>query len=285
MAPLARTLATMHRSILVVASTVLLPTTIIGCRMLGAGGSAPTSAPTDTARLRLTQEQTDCCYMEGQVSFATIRDLWGRDVAHRAFEQMGDVFPVLDLELRPGRYRVETYQRPCSGNCGMLDAPTDRCSLSIDLKSGETWFLTTSFAPGRGCKTTRTETAPSPSVPDRFALREAYPSCGEDLSIWLPADADPRMLEGIGGNGIRACFVQANADGRTAEFSAYERTDDSEAEDYVVYRTNADRSVDVFRPDSGDSTNTRWSWMHCAGLTPTGADGFALEGCAEPVIE
>ena len=30
--------------------------------------------------------------------------------------------------LSPGRYRVISYQRPCDGNCGLLDPPTDRCA-------------------------------------------------------------------------------------------------------------------------------------------------------------
>ena len=33
--------------------------------------------------------------------------------------------------LQPGFYRLVSFQRPCDGNCGLLDPPTDQCSSEI----------------------------------------------------------------------------------------------------------------------------------------------------------
>ena len=58
------------------------------------------------------------------------------------------------LRLPAGVYRVSSWLRPCSGNCGLLDPPTDRCSRRIRLlphKSESVRALITVRRPGRDC--------------------------------------------------------------------------------------------------------------------------------------
>lgn len=59
--------------------------------------------------------------------------------------------PTKILRLRPGRYRVSSWQRPCDGNCGFLDPPTDRRSAPFRVVSARRLHATIRVSPGRGC--------------------------------------------------------------------------------------------------------------------------------------
>jgi hypothetical protein len=105
-----------------------------------------------TARLRIHQRQTSCCYIEGQVSYLIVRDEDGNVVAKREFSGIRPHRPAVDVHLAPGRYVVTSYQRPCDGNCGYLDPPTDRCRQAVTLGADDDVVLTVEFAPGEGCQ-------------------------------------------------------------------------------------------------------------------------------------
>ena len=227
-----------------------------------------------TGHLRITQHQTSCCYTEGQVSFLTVRNASGREVVNREFQAINPILPVVDLWLSIGSYNVESYQRPCDGNCGSLDAVTDQCNLQIDVAAGAKVFLTASFAPGEGCSIEQTETALQSPVPDLFAFREPYEDCGLDFSLEMVGD--------VPGQG-RTCFAEANAGGRAAELSAYQAGATPGSPDFIVYRTNADRSVDVFLPNLGRESDGPWRHYVCSGLRPDAVQGFALDGCTDPI--
>jgi len=55
------------------------------------------------------------------------------------------------LRLEPGSYRVISFQRPCDGNCGYLDSPTDKCSRKIEAKADGLIEATVRLSPGEGC--------------------------------------------------------------------------------------------------------------------------------------
>ena len=55
------------------------------------------------------------------------------------------------VRLEPGSYRLVSFQRPCDGNCGYLDPPTDRCSREIEAKAGARVEATVRLTPGQGC--------------------------------------------------------------------------------------------------------------------------------------
>lgn len=232
---------------------------------------ATTTTPT-TGRLRITQHQTSCCYTEGQTSFLTVRDASGAEVAHREFQAINPILPVVDLELPTGTYDVESYQQPCGGICRSSDPTTDRCNSQIDLASGAEVFLTASFAPGKSCSMAQTETALQSPVPDLFALREPYEDCGLTIS-----------LETVGASPARSCFAEANNARHTAELPAYEAGSTPDSPDFIVYRTNADGSVDVFLPNLGRDSDGPWRHYGCSGLRPDAARGFTLDGCTDPI--
>jgi hypothetical protein len=108
--------------------------------------------PDPLARLRIHQRQTSCCYIEGQVSYLIVRDADGHILAERAFSGVRPNRPAIDVRLAPGRYVVTSYQRPCDGNCGYLDPPTDRCRTTVTLAADDDVVLNVEFAPGQGCQ-------------------------------------------------------------------------------------------------------------------------------------
>jgi hypothetical protein len=229
-----------------------------------------------TGRLRVTQHQTDCCYTEGQVSSLIVRDTDGISVADRDFQGLGEIEAVVDLRLPPGTYAVESYQRPCDGNCSQLDAITDDCTLRVDIGAAEEHFLTVEFAPGKGCTIASTDEPLASPVPDEFALREDYPSCGTDFGLIEPPD---------GNNGQeRQCFIDANDARHPAELAAYEAGATADSPDFFVYRSNADGSVVVFRPNLGRTSDGPWRRFTCTGLVHDEARGFDLTGCTASVV-
>ena len=90
------------------------------------------------------------------------------------------------------------------------------------------------------------------------------------------------MVGDVPGQG-RTCFAEANNAGHTAELSAYEAGATPGSPDFIVYRTNADRSVDVFLPNLGRDTDGPWRPYVCSGLRPDAAQGFALDSCTDPM--
>ena len=85
-------------------------------------------------------------YIEGSMSYLKIRR-HGRTVVQRVRQ---GPFRVR-LRPRAGLYRVESFQRPCDGNCSLLDPPTDRCSRRVRVYAGESARVRILTRPGHGC--------------------------------------------------------------------------------------------------------------------------------------
>jgi zinc D-Ala-D-Ala dipeptidase len=92
-------------------------------------------------------------YVEGAVSFVRVRDAAGETVVGRRVRHRPRFRMV--RRLQPGRYKVVSYQRPCDGNCSLLDPPTDRCARRIRILSGGLTAVSVRVHPGRGCRITR----------------------------------------------------------------------------------------------------------------------------------
>lgn len=58
---------------------------------------------------------------------------------------------ALDEAVARGTYRVESWQRPCDGNCEHLDAPTDRCSATVAVEAAQHRRVAITFSPGSRC--------------------------------------------------------------------------------------------------------------------------------------
>jgi D-alanyl-D-alanine dipeptidase len=101
-------------------------------------------------------------YVEGSISFVRVRDASGDLVVRRRTSR-----PRFRMrrKLPPGRYRVISYQRPCDGNCGLLDPPADRCARRVRVLSGGLTEVRVVERPGRRCTMTRH------ALPARFPPR------------------------------------------------------------------------------------------------------------------
>ena len=69
--------------------------------------------------------------IEGYVSYVTVKRAGSDRVLLRAQ-------PPFRGTLHAGSYRVSTFARTCSGNCGNLDPPSNRCATSLRLVGGTT---------------------------------------------------------------------------------------------------------------------------------------------------
>ncbi len=76
-------------------------------------------------------------YMEGSLTELTVRDEDGRPVARARQAQSGGG-PLLDRTLPAGTYRLISHERPCQGNCGLLDPPAARCEAEVEVRRDRT---------------------------------------------------------------------------------------------------------------------------------------------------
>ena len=88
----------------------------------------------------------DTFYVEGSIWFARL-DAGDTVIAETKVD--GNNFSI---KLPPGFYRLTSYQRACSGNCGALDPPTDRCSAPLRIRPGKTLRALVFVRPGFGCE-------------------------------------------------------------------------------------------------------------------------------------
>jgi hypothetical protein len=87
-------------------------------------------------------------YIEGSYSYVRLEQ-GGKSV--KQVRLKGGRTLEATLPLEPGSYRLVSFQRPCDGNCGYLDPPTDKCSREIEAKAGGRVEATVRLSPGEGC--------------------------------------------------------------------------------------------------------------------------------------
>jgi hypothetical protein len=63
-----------------------------------------------------------------------------------------ELTPQATLRLPAGRYRLESWQRTCDGNCGYLDQASDRCESGFELKPGQRLEATITVRYRSGCQ-------------------------------------------------------------------------------------------------------------------------------------
>ena len=117
--------------------------------LAGCGGSG---LPHDRADLRvhqvLSEHAFEGLYVEGWVSYVKLSASDGSSTQRRLDRRGRAEFG----ELAPGRYRLDSWLRTCDGYCGMLDSPTDRCSLSVTVEARSHSLATIILTPGHGCR-------------------------------------------------------------------------------------------------------------------------------------
>ena len=90
-------------------------------------------------------------YTEGSRSYLSVNaKAGGRDRVGYFITHPND--PVYTKRLAAGTYRLDSWQRPCDGNCSLLDPATDRCHRTITLAPQTTAVYTIELTPGHGCR-------------------------------------------------------------------------------------------------------------------------------------
>ena len=95
-------------------------------------------------------------YEEGSYSYVRVEGLDGDELIEKRFTQearkIGKLrfLSTMTLRLDPGSYRLVSFQRPCDGNCEVLDPPTDQCSREIVVVRGPV-EATITVRPSEGC--------------------------------------------------------------------------------------------------------------------------------------
>lgn len=133
---------------------------------------AGADAAPGTLDLRQSLDRSRGLYVEGSISYVRVRGVRGKLVVAKRVNR-----PRFRMQRRlaPGRYKVISYQRPCDGNCGTLDPPTDRCARHVHVLAGGLTEVAVRVRPGRRCRMSRS------------ALPARYPPVGRLRAVqrWL----------------------------------------------------------------------------------------------------
>jgi hypothetical protein len=134
---------------------------LLAIGLSGCGGSSGFgSEVSPDAKAKLTVEHvldlSSARYIDGSVWHLRVLDSEGAAILDRK---------LLDnraaLALEPGRYRLESEEFPCPGNCGNLDVATDGCSTQFEATPGEILEATVTLRPTEGCEI---QFAPEPAT-------------------------------------------------------------------------------------------------------------------------
>jgi hypothetical protein len=130
-------------------STLAALGTFYGAVLLAAcGGTQAEPRSVSPATLHVRQQWAgDVLYTEGSYSYVRV-EKGGETVAQ---VRLKGRMPEATLRLDPGAYRLVSFQRPCDGNCGSLDPPTDQCIGDIDAKADGRVEAMVRLSPGDGC--------------------------------------------------------------------------------------------------------------------------------------
>jgi hypothetical protein len=106
-------------------------------------------ATAGTLAATVTHDTSRAVPTEGSVSYVSVRNARGRGVLQAELRETANVASA----LVPGRYRLSTYQRTCSGTCALLDAPSHRCFRDVRVRAGRRLAarITVRWGQRRGC--------------------------------------------------------------------------------------------------------------------------------------
>ena len=143
---------------------LLLLVLTTACTSSGVDSSAPSTptstsnqpAPATSSGVLVLDVSRRCCYTEGSFFFLRVRTRAGELILERSYTANELEF-VMRESLAPDRYSIVTYERPCEAVCpepghtSALDPPTNRCRISLTVKSGEKYRLRVTTGPGVEC--------------------------------------------------------------------------------------------------------------------------------------
>jgi hypothetical protein len=130
-------------------------------------------------------------YIEGSVSFLRVFDVSGRLVLEQV--AAGRVRWRVRRWLPAGHYRVTSFERPCDGNCSLLDPPRERCSRHIRIFAGGRTGVRAAVRPHRGCRMrVRARPALFPP-PDRVRAARRFMADRAGIESWALVDTHGRL--------------------------------------------------------------------------------------------
>jgi hypothetical protein len=89
--------------------------------------------------------------VEGAIPYLRVSRADGSTVVRRRLTPTNTPVWVALVPLAPGRYRLQSWQRDCDGNCSRLGAPTDRCARWFRIHRGRQLKATITVRYGSGC--------------------------------------------------------------------------------------------------------------------------------------
>jgi hypothetical protein len=120
--------------------------------LLAVAGSAAASGTTGST-LRVTQVRAagSPLPVEGAIPYIRVSRENGTTVVRRRLN-LTRKLPFAAVPLAPGRYRLQSWQRDCDGNCSRLGPPTDRCGGWFRIRRGQTLRARVTVTYGSGCR-------------------------------------------------------------------------------------------------------------------------------------
>ena len=121
--------------------------------LVGTGCGGDKATPASAANLIVEQaiDPQGPLPIEGVYSYVRIEKPSGEKVAEQRLHPV--VRPRWHargaIRLKPGSYKLISYQRPCDGNCGVLDSPMMFCSGSFRMSGDLGAMVHVNF--GSGC--------------------------------------------------------------------------------------------------------------------------------------
>jgi D-alanyl-D-alanine dipeptidase len=152
--------------------------------------SALAQAPAGELDFRRVLDLSRGAYTEGSVGFLRVLDRQGTPVVE---ESTQSARWRVRHQLPAGRYRVTSFERPCSGNCLFLDMPRERCSRRIRILAGGRTGVRSVVRPGRGCRMrAKARTALFPT-PDRIRSVRRFLRTRAGVVSWALIDSHGRL--------------------------------------------------------------------------------------------
>ena len=107
-------------------------------------------------RVELQYDVSQGAYVEGSLSYIRVERPDGERLFERQLSELSGKSPTFHstdyIRLAPGEYQLISFQRPCEGNCGSLDPPTDRCERRIRVTGNPKLTVLIAAQPAESCE-------------------------------------------------------------------------------------------------------------------------------------
>lgn len=125
-----------------------LPATAVALALALVAAGAPSASSSERSGLRIREvvRDTGSLYTEGAIQFVSVRRANGHGATTRR------LLAEVTIPRAPGRYRVRSWTRTCSGTCDRLDPPTLRCHGRVRVRAGQMTGVRVITGPGRRCR-------------------------------------------------------------------------------------------------------------------------------------